>query len=336
MWEVSNHTPYAADGSWTRDKSGAHHWLVAVKATFDILPNGSVKLADEQAPTLLEPEFWGEPGLSSLRYDCDIVLPKPTTDIVVLGSAYAPRGRAAPKVDVSMRVANVEKHIVVHGPRAYFLTPLGGLGTTHSDPFVTHPIRYEDAFGGADLSEEDPKKQRYDGRNPVGKGVTSDARKLVQTPAHVIEYPGLSFERGPAGFGPLASHWSPRRERAGTYDEAWAKQKGPLLPDDFDLASLLSAPDDQRPGQHLHGDEPVLLTNLTPHGALRFQLPKIHLTFASVFGERVEEHRSKLGAVIIEPDAMKLMLVWNTSLPVRPRDIDYLDETIVGEKAYVT
>jgi hypothetical protein len=51
MFMLDNKTPYAAGRNWTRDKRGMHVWIVAVKATFDVAPNGKLTLADEQAPS---------------------------------------------------------------------------------------------------------------------------------------------------------------------------------------------------------------------------------------------------------------------------------------------
>lgn len=73
MWALSNRTAYAAERNWTRDKDGLHWWLVAVKATFDIGPDGRLRLADEQLPPVLIPEYFGGPGRSSLRYDSDLL-----------------------------------------------------------------------------------------------------------------------------------------------------------------------------------------------------------------------------------------------------------------------
>ncbi len=78
------------------------------------------------------------------------------------------------------------------------------------------------------------------------------------------------------------------------------------------------------------------LVNLTKEGLLRFELPKIYLTFTTRIRGREEEHRSTLASVILEPDPMRLYMVWQTHLPVRPRDVDFLDETTIGEKAYLT
>ena len=72
MWSISNHTPYSAGSSWGRDKDGVHEWIVAVKATFDIKPDGSLELADEQPEPLLAPAFRrGDEGATSLRYEAD-------------------------------------------------------------------------------------------------------------------------------------------------------------------------------------------------------------------------------------------------------------------------
>jgi hypothetical protein len=239
-------------------------------------------------------------------------------------------------VAVSIRVADVEKTIVVYGPRVYCKSAFESPSTGPSADFAVRPIRYEDAYGGTDLEPPDHRRKRMDARNPVGKGVASDPSQLANQPAHTIEYPsGEAASRGPAGFGPLASFWSPRRERGGTYDEKWERLKRPLLPDDYDEKFHLCAPDDQRPSRPLHGDEPVQLVNLTPEGSLRFQLPKTFLTFSTFFGSRREEHRSRLGTILIEPDARKLKLVWHTSLSVRGEDVDYLDRTVIAEKGYV-
>jgi hypothetical protein len=337
MWALNNRTAYAAERNWIRDKEGAHHWLVAVKATFAIGPAGKLTLADEQPPPLLAPEYRGDPAKTSLRLDSDLLAAKPGTEVLLDGCAHAPRGRPAPTVTVSMRVGDlVERNLIVHGTRVYYRGAMG-LATTRPLPFVTQPIHYEWAFGGADLSHVDKRRWAMDARNPVGKGFALDVRRLENLPAHTVEYPsGNPSKVGPAGFGPIASFWSPRLERAGTYDERWERSKKPLLPDDYDARFAVSAPDDQWLAKPLRGGETVTLVNLTRDGATRFDLPKIFLAFQSRFGRRAQEHRASLATVFIDTDAMRLSLVWQTVLPVAPRDIDYLDQTIIREKAYIT
>lgn len=338
MWMLDNTTPYAAERNWTRDKHGAHHWIVAVKATFAIGVHGKLELADKQEPPALAPEHHGKPGESSLKYDSDLLAIKPGTDVIANASAHAPHGKPAPTVPVSLRVGPVHKSLLVHGVRVYYRGAALGMTTTEPRPFATRPILYEDAFGGTDLSDPDPRRHRSDLRNPIGQGFVVDRSKLDYKPAHTIEYPRGDFTKvGPAGFGAIDSSWSPRLECAGTYDAAWEKSKKPLLPDDFDERFGLCAPLDQRPPQHhLFGGEVVELVNLTPDGRLIFELPKIYLTFTTFFGRRRQEHRSRMSAVILEPDEARVMLVWQTTLRVGPRDIDYLDRTRIAEKPYVT
>ena len=73
MWMVLNETPYAADRNWAIDKHGAKSWIVAVRATFDVLPDGSTQIAAEQPPPEL-PEQLGR-------------LPNDAEEIVLLGVA---------------------------------------------------------------------------------------------------------------------------------------------------------------------------------------------------------------------------------------------------------
>ena len=68
-------------------------WLVAVKCTFTIASDGSTEIADNQPPVLRTPEYHGEPGRSNIKYEADLVLTKTTTDVIVVGHAYAPGAR---------------------------------------------------------------------------------------------------------------------------------------------------------------------------------------------------------------------------------------------------
>lgn len=332
VWALVNKSAYAAERNWTRDKDGIHWWLVAVRATFTVARDGRLTLADEQLPPVLVPDHYGEPGMSSLRYDSDLLAPKPTTDVLVLGSAHTPRGRPAATVPVVLRIGRLEKQLVVHGERAYY-DGLGGLTTTAPRPFVVRPIHYELAFGGSDVSDPDPSNHRIDERNPVGRGFARRSASLVNTPAHAIEYPsGDPATTGPAGFGPIEPGWLPRRKLAGTYDARWIQSKKPLLPDDYDPAFALSAPADQRTSEPLVGGERLGLLNMTPEGTLVVELPRIHLGFTTSFGKRKQPHGPSLATVLVEPDERRLSMVWQSVLRVAAPDADYLDATEIVER----
>ncbi len=332
MWSIANETRYEADGVWGRTKDGDHIWIVAVKATFDIEADGTLRLAEKQQKPLVQAEYTGAPGLSSLRYDADLVAPKPTTDVVLNATAYAPGGRPSTDFLVTLRIGSLDKTLRVRGDRHW---DQGAFGETLSPPkAVTRvPIVYERAFGGFDRTDPDPRRQRMDARNPIGCGVVAVANRRAGLAAPNFEYPQGSLETaGPAGFGALDVHWSPRRELNGTYDAEWERSRRPLLPNDWDPRSLLSAPADQRPPVWFRGGESVELVNLTPDGELRFLLPRVTLQFRTSIHRRTEEHRGELTTVVIDPDARRLMMVWTTSL-LCITDVDYLDQTLVSEEA---
>lgn len=338
MWETKTRTPYAVGHAWGRNQDGVHEWIVAVRATFDLKSNGKVLLADEQPAPVLVPEYNGEDGLSSLRCEADVVSGKPATDVILNGTAYAPQGKPAREFEVGMQVDGVQKRLRVIGERIWVRGP-AGLSPSATVPVAELPIVYERAYGGYDASHPDVTKHKLDVRNPVGRGVTISSDRLLDQPLHNFEYPGGSAEKaGPAGFGTIAASWAPRIHLQGTYDAAWEKNRRPLLPSDWDPKSTLCSPADQRPSTHLHGGERVQLLNLTREGFLQFDLPKIYLTFTTVFsapsGRRTEEHRSRLSTVRIEPDTMRLSMVWVSTLLVHEHE-DYLDQTMVREKPYV-
>jgi len=223
MWSITNHTPYEVNRVWGRDKEGVHEWIIAVKGTFDIKPDGSVALSDKQVEPLLLPAYTGEVGVSSLRYDADLVSPKPTTDVVLNATAYAPGGRPSTDFLVELRVDRIHKVIRVLGNRTW---NQGVLGTKPSatEPITELPITYERAYGGYDTTDSDPRNQRMDTRNPVGCGVFAHSDHRAGKPLHNFEYPNGNVEKdGPAGFGALDSYWSPRREWCGTYGSAWKR-----------------------------------------------------------------------------------------------------------------
>ena len=332
MWQVDNRTPFAAERGWVRDRDGAEIWLVAVKATFDILTDGTTAVAKEQPPVLRVAEHYGDPGKSSVKYDADLVLTKKTTDVIVVGHAYAPTGRTVTHADVGFRVGPVQKMLRVFGDRTW-----NAIGMSAPTPFERMPLVYERALGGVDLKSKTPEKD-WEWRNPVGTGFAVSSRNATELRLPNVEDPkrlvGSWDDRpAPAGFGAIASHWQPRVGFAGTYGEHWMKTRQPLLAEDLDDRFFQSAPVDQQTPEFLRGGEPVVLLRLTPQGDLRFVLPKLYFGFETRFydGSREIHKNRKFHTVILEPDFPRVSLVWHTALPCHFK-VQKLERTIVTLK----
>jgi len=132
----------------------------------------------------------------------------------------------------------VSKTLRVTGNREW---RCGIAGATLSDPepFEHMPIVYERAFGGWDRSAADPADHRLEARNPVGMGFLHRSEGTIDTRLPNVEHPGqlMSGRKDkpePAGFNAVDCSWTPRRELAGTYDDAWRARRFPLWAEDYD------------------------------------------------------------------------------------------------------
>jgi hypothetical protein len=340
MWQLVNNTSFAADKTLIADRNGADMWVVALKCTYTIRPDGATEVAEDQAKIVPAPKHRGDAAKTALLYESDLDYTKTTTDVVLNGSAYAPPGRPVSQIDVAMKVGSLEKVLRVFGDR--FWEPGGPFGITLSrpQPFQLMPITYERAFGGTEDNGWEP-------RNPVGVGFATDPSHLVGKPGPNVEDPRALLvtwkdRPSPAGFGAVARHWLPRVRFAGTYDERWKKERLPLLPEDFDERFFQYAPIDQQAPEFLKGTEQVELRNLTPGGRLTFRLPGEFPVFRTWLAGKIVEHRAKLCSVILEPDIPRVILLWSTSLPCHGKKYSLERTTIMlkrwvrlGEAVYV-
>jgi hypothetical protein len=183
MWMLDNRTPYEAKRTWVRDKDGIHHWIVVVKATYDIAEDGTLSLSEEPVEPLLAPEYNGADGESSLRYEADLVGMKPATDVYLNAIAFAPKGEPTTKIKVSFQIDRLRKELFVFGNRIWQRSLIGGATMSSPAPFASMPITYERAFGGFDQEDPNPKKHRVDFRNPVGSGFANNNSRFAGMPA---------------------------------------------------------------------------------------------------------------------------------------------------------
>lgn len=324
VW-LENRTPFAAATHVQMSADGQEVLLAMFSASFEAPgQNAELKPADEQLPVTFGDVPFGDPTLSSNRYEADIVPKKPLAEVIVNGTAHAPNGKPIREMQVGLSIGSVRKVLNVVGDRVY---EAGSYSAPH--PFRAMPIVYERAYGG---TTPDGKMEL---RNPVGVGFhqARSADPAVKTQAPNITYPGEPFlspsdRPKPAGFGALGRGWQPRIGYAGTYDQAWIDTQWPLPPADFDLRyNLCTAPDQHLP--QFSGHETVSLIGLTATGRWDFRLPRIVAPIRLVYDDRVEEHAFHADTVIIEPDLWRVSLKARLAL-ITKRNAPALREIVFG------
>jgi hypothetical protein len=331
---LENRTPFSAKKFVLPDVEGQETIVVVAAATFEGDQSGRLNLAEQQRPVPQADEYFGEPGLSSVRCEAEIAFQKPLVDVLVNGSAYAPGGRPATTVPVRLTVGDIRKDLIVTGDRVWRSSPVGGIPSSPR-PFVSLPVVYERAFGGVDRRSSDPAKHVAEPRNLVGVGL---AGMPSNNPSIATELPNIErpdarmasqsdrFE--PAGLGIVSRGWMPRLKYAGTYDERWLDERWPLLPMDFDLMYNQAAPPDQQ-SRSLVGGEFVQLLNLTPEGDWRFTLPRLRIPILLLYDNRRSEGQLRLDTILIEPDVHRVTLISRIAGRVR-RNHGLLREIVLG------
>jgi hypothetical protein len=334
--ELINATRMVAGYNIGLEPSGRELLVVVIKGTFVLPRSGEqVRLANEQLPLVMADTFTGEPGFSSPVYDVDFAPHKPMCDVLLLGSAHAPAGRAVTRMPVSLRVGTLGKAFDVVGDRVW-RSSLGIIHASDPRPFITQPISYDVAFGGMDQEHEDPKQHAAYMLNPVGRGFRRhlkaawvDGRPLPNTEETGKSVTSPSGKYRPMSFGPIGRGWEPRSQYAGTYDQRWLDEVFPFLPKDFNERHYQATPPDQqiaKPNAPLR----VELCNLTPDGQRYFELPFFEAP-VNVFPKNHyrEDYCASLDTLIFEPDHERFTMTWRVARPLK-RDIFDIAQVVVG------
>lgn len=258
---VRNWTPFS---HFDCDKMGPgrkFHDTIVIKGTF-LLAEGVLERAQEQSEVALADTYWddGAPERSSLKHAGEVILVKPTTDVIVTGTARSPGGALLPAWQASVVVRRGGQTVLGHrarvlGPRL-FRHGAGGWALEDPEPTAEVPIRYELSYGGAHPAKlgETPSPPAEPEDTPAVS--TEEAPSDPATPLWVVHPPnpsgtgffdegaldpartyrapqwepeghplsGINREIALAGFGPVARHWSSRLGYAGTYDDAWERE----------------------------------------------------------------------------------------------------------------
>jgi len=331
---IENRTPFAFEALYLVDEQQRPVVVPLVKASFQIGDDGRCTPAAQQIAVNPTGECWGaDPRTSSYKYEPEMAFTKPTTDVVLVGHAHAPRGGTT-ELRVGLRVgtgsAAVEKEAIVFGDRRWIRTA-GFASPSKPAPFEKVPLTYERAYGGWDRAHPDPAKHACEPRNPVGVGFRGSGGFEEGLPLPNVEDPrapirSLGDRPPPAGFGFVSPHWAPRAALAGTFDEAWTKSRAPLLPLDFQRRHLNAASPGLIAPTYLRGSEPVVAVGVRPEGLLSFTLPGLAPPTARVLlvdGAEPQDVTLNLDTVIIEPDERRVILLWrgHAPIPTGPHDV---------------
>jgi hypothetical protein len=338
MARVDNLTPYAAIHLPSLSFEDQRLAVVVVAARFT-MPlaardlEGPPALAEEQPPVPLVDEYNGEAGVSSLRCEGQTAHLRPGTDIYLEGYAWAPNRRPSERSTVAVTVGTCVKTVDVVGDRSWVVGGLG-LGPSRPQRFTALPLVYERCFGGrlADVTGADARASEH---NPVGRGLFVRARDAIDQLLPNFEQPGaaigsISDRPLPAGFGPVARSWRPRREYAGTYDDAWQRTRAPLWPRDVDPRFMNAAASGLVAHPRLTGGEAVRLVGVHPDGPIRFPLPRLALQAKFDLRRRPLLQPMQLDGLRLAPAEGCFTLYFRASAVVEP-DPFALERIVVRE-----
>jgi hypothetical protein len=326
------------------DRHGGHIFSVIVKRTYRIVPDGPATRAEVDQPLRAIDHYYdnGDPEWSTVQFESELAPCKASTDVVVIGKAYAPRGAAIERMAVGVQVGDRKKVLTLTGNRRCSYREGAAPVFTDPEPFTEMEIRYDRAYGGRDEKSVREIPFFYP-RNFMGAGVVlrnvKDAVEGLSLPN--VEDPEdlITPERLFIG-EPDRWHLQPLRQRTtriprallGAYPAfidpgtVTAEERMGLLPKNH---VALAKQSKLRPNEaqfangaslgmifaSFKGDEPVVLGRLTPGGVLKFSLPGDEPKIGLDLGQGMQPLDPQLHTVSIRPDDLELDMIWRGAHP---------------------
>ena len=265
------------DTSWPvallrhQSAAGRASLVVIVKRT-SIWSGRTLHESHRQLPVFGADVPWPDGAASTLRFESDMVPYKPRADVVLVGEACAPGGRAVEVLDVGLRLGARQHRLRVFGDRQWQRTG-GSAAIGRAVPFSRKELRYERAFGGIDVGE-------YCVENPVGRGLVSEAgmdqlhgRLLpnIEDPRDLVH--DWRSRPKPRGFAFYGRAWQPRLGCAGAVDDGFRRSASAIFPAGFSYGFFNGGHPDLQVAGWLRGDEEIELVNLAEEGLISFGLP---------------------------------------------------------------
>jgi hypothetical protein len=317
----ANNTPFEALDLPLPDQRGRAMVVAVVKATFTVRRDGRIVPSERPRTIRINDELF-DPAADegSVRLPTDVCFEKCGTDVIVVGEAISPRPVSV--MDVGVKVRDLMVPLRVHGPRVFYRA-VAGVSIGPAAAFEREPIVYEKAYGG--VSDDG---WIVEPRNRAGVGVAKRKADLIDKPAPQIEHPARPHHKAgdahpPVGFGAIRTHWSPRLERSGTFDDVWQKTRMPTLPVDFDVRANNTAHPSLLFEEPLQPGDPVAITGMSEAGVVAFEVPAINVVVRarSDVSGRIEV-RPPIDTLLIEPGEHTFEVTLRAAFPQgRGRDV---------------
>ena len=286
---------------------------------------------------LLESEMWpffqGEAGRETIL---DEVMPKGSSEVLVMGHCHVPGGRPAQKARVSLDMGPVSKSLEISGDRVWLEDRGSGIIRDgwvpgEPEPFVRMPLTWQKAFGGGAFAF-----------NPLGKGYLAQGDQPApgQSPLPNLEYPGQMMAGPwavptPAAFGVVDMMWPQRHSKVGTYDENYLEKYFPGLVPDTDWGFFnLAQEDQQKAGPWQPCDEFTLRGMHPEKEAVRGRLPDLKsrcfVKQLTPEGEAFREIEMAIDTAWLFPSAEKGITVHRGSIDIATDDGSDLSHLLVA------
>jgi hypothetical protein len=304
--DVVSPGPFVVGSLVWQHRPGAWVLTAVCKATFELRPDES-PLAKEQDSVNEEDNHWNDDSSRSLYAPSDLVPFKPRAEVLLVGSAFAPRKEPVHSLVARLFVGDVDKSIEVFGERSATRDGQVRAGA----PFTKMALRYEKAAGGPS--------------NPVGVRLDAAATAHgsvqlpnLQPPDTVIARSGLAI--APIGFGPIAVSWPDRLAKLGNLAETWPTESWTEkpLPKELNPEFWSAAPADQQL-EALLDRQVIILENLHPeHPRLVTSLPGLRpQAVIERPGEANEALDLTADTLWIDTDRCLCTVVWRGQVPLK-------------------
>ncbi|MDI3288627.1 DUF2169 domain-containing protein, partial [Polyangium sp. 15x6] len=250
--EIITIPPFLTSSVTWQEQPGQWSLTVVCKVTYALKPGTSVVATEPEGVNERDNHWDDDPG-KCVYAPSDLAPYKPRPEVLLVGSAFAPRREPLRSLFARLVVADVDKSIEVHGAR----TVARDGAVSEAQKWMQMPLRYERAAGGDESW------------NPVGidpSVIDAYGRRTLPN----LQPPGMMDAESSrpiptVGFGPIASRWLVRSAKLGALVGAFANNTWNETPlgMEFDGSYFQSAPSDQLVSE-LRPDEPILLENMHP------------------------------------------------------------------------